>query len=83
MTEFPKGMNIPVDNTEDFFTQSNTTKENLKLKDVNYVKMIIDKLNEINDINIDIENITVNEDYNGSNLLLNLKVSKEVLFNGK
>lgn len=76
MSNLPKGMSIPVENTQDFFTQP-PIMENLRLRDINYAKIILDKINEIEDIEIEVENITVNEVEGLSNLLLNLKIYKK------
>lgn len=77
MEEYPKGMNIPVNNIDNFFTQPTKIKENIKLKDLNYAKIIVNKLNEIEDFEIELENLTVNEMDSISSLLLNLRILKK------
>lgn len=77
MEEYPKGMSIPVENIDNFFTQQPKIKENIKLKDLNYAKIIVNKLNEIEDFEIELENLTVNEMDSISSLLLSLKIFKK------
>lgn len=77
ISKLPKGMEIP----KDVFTQqqepeNEEIKQNLKLKEINYVTMIINKLQEL-DIDIEVKNLTVNENNFESHLLLDLKLFKK------
>lgn len=71
LDKLPKGMEVP-----QISPTHQQIKENVKLKDCNYVNIILDKLKECKDLDIELENITVNETSNLSNLLLNLKIFK-------
>lgn len=70
LNNLPKGMEIPISPT------IQQIKENVKLRDLNYVNIILEKLRECKDLDIEVENLTVNETQNTSNLLLNLKIFK-------
>lgn len=72
LNNLPKGMEIPLINP----TQPQQIKENVKLRDLNYVNIILEKVRECKDLDIEVENLTVNETQNTSNLLLNLKIFK-------
>lgn len=73
--EYPKGMNVNIPEEKECFTQ--LTKQNLKLKDINYVKMILEQLEEIESFYIDIKNSSILESEEGSFVTINLQVFKK------
>lgn len=74
-SNIPKGMKFPIIEEQSFFTQQLTT--NLKLKDDNYVNIIMEALKTVN-FNIHYENITVTENETSTYLNLVLKLDKDV-----
>ena len=66
--KIPKGMNIIPTQFGD--------ENNISLSDNNYVKMILNKIDEIKDLDIFVLNINVNETKEQTILNLNLKLNK-------
>ena len=66
--KIPKGMNIIPTQIGD--------ENNISLSDNNYVKMILNKIDEIKDLDIFVLNINVNETKEQTILNLNLKLNK-------